>query len=86
MREFVSSVSPKGQITLPLEIRRLLGIKPRDKVAIHLEAETVTITPARSSLHAGYQSIGPLPSDLTDSEMTEIAADEHAERAAREGC
>lgn len=85
MKEFVSSVSPKGQITLPQEIRRRLGIKPKDKVAIRLDAETVTISPARASLRAGYQSIGPLPAPLTDSEMTEVAADEHAEPAARDG-
>lgn len=85
MREFLSSVSPKGQITLPLEIRRLLDIKPKDKVAIRIEDETVSIAPARSTLQAGYQSVGPLKTPLTDNEMTEIAAAEHAEAAAREG-
>ena len=32
-----SSVSPKGQVTIPVEIRRLLGVKPKDKVVFRVE-------------------------------------------------
>jgi antitoxin PrlF len=32
MREILSSVTTKGQVTIPIEIRRLLGVNPRDKV------------------------------------------------------
>ena len=33
MRELASSVSRKGQVTIPIEVRRLLRIAPGDKVA-----------------------------------------------------
>ncbi|HYU17829.1 MAG TPA: AbrB/MazE/SpoVT family DNA-binding domain-containing protein [Chloroflexota bacterium] len=37
MREAVTTVTRKGQVTVPIEIRRALGIKQGDKVAFVLE-------------------------------------------------
>lgn len=86
MKEFLSSVSPKGQITLPMEVRRRLGIKPKDQVAIDLEQDSVRIRPTkRQSFLDSYQAIPALPRHLSVEEMTEIAAEEHAEAAAKEG-
>lgn len=85
MKEFVSSLSPKGQITLPVEVRRRMGLKPKDQVAIRVEGDQVSIAPARSALFAAHQSIPALVPPRTLSEMTEIAAEEAAEEAAREG-
>jgi AbrB family looped-hinge helix DNA binding protein len=33
MKEFLATVTSKGQVTVPVEVRRLLGLKPQDKVA-----------------------------------------------------
>lgn len=85
MKEFLSSVSTKGQVTLPAEIRSRLGIKPRDKVVIVLDEEDVILRPAQVSLKAGFQSIPALKRRHSLDEMTEIAAEEHAEDVAREG-
>lgn len=85
MKEFESSVSPKGQITLPLEVRRRWGIKAKDKVAIHVDDDVVTLAPARAALATIYQSVPALPRSLSVEEMTEIAAEEHAQHVAREG-
>jgi len=46
-REAVSSVSPKGQITIPAAIRHLLGVGPKDRVAFRVENGEVVIRPAR---------------------------------------
>lgn len=43
MREIVSSVTSKGQVTIPVEVRRLLGVKPRDKVAFLVDGDNVRI-------------------------------------------
>jgi AbrB family looped-hinge helix DNA binding protein len=83
--EQVSSVSPKGQITLPADVRRRLGIKPKDKVSISLQGEVVVLKKAASELRAGYRSIPALTTRKSLEELTEIAAEEHAEETAREG-
>lgn len=38
MQEFTSKVTRKGQVTIPVEIRRHLGIKPADNVAFVVDA------------------------------------------------
>lgn len=78
-------MSPKGQVTIPAEIRAILGLRPRDKVAFEVQEGQVLIRPARSTLDAIYRSVPALENPLTDKQMTEIAQDEHARQAAEEG-
>ena len=85
MKEFVSSVSPKGQITLPVEIRRQLGVKPKDKVLIMLDGDEVRVTAANAEYAAGFQAVPALGRRRTLEEMTELAQEEHAQEVAREG-
>ncbi len=85
MKEYVSSVSPKGQITIPQEIRRILGVKPKDRVRFTLEDGEVKISPAASDLGALYQAVPALARRLSVAEMIEIAHEEQAEEVAREG-
>jgi AbrB family looped-hinge helix DNA binding protein len=80
MKEMLSSVSPKGQVTLPIEIRRKLGLKPKDKVAFSLEGRAVKLTPA-SPLDESYQAIPPLKPPRSWKEIEVLAAEEHAELA-----
>ena len=85
MASYTSSISPKGQITLPKDIRARLGLRAKDRVSIHLEDEHIVVTPAVDTLRAAYRSIPALKRPLTDREMTEVAAEEHAQAAARTG-
>lgn len=85
MKELLSSLSGKGQVTIPLEIRRALDLKPRDRLAFRLEGREVRIVPAAVSLQASFQAVPPLGRGLTDEEITQIAADEHAQHVAGEG-
>jgi len=48
VRELVSVVTRKGQITIPAEIRRALGLKKGDKVAFVMEAGQVRLKPTAS--------------------------------------
>jgi antitoxin PrlF len=43
-REVHASVTSKGQVTIPVEIRRLLGVGARDKVVFRVEDNQVRIT------------------------------------------
>jgi antitoxin PrlF len=85
MKEYVSSVSPKGQITIPIEIRKRLGVEPRDKVVFLVEGDEVKIVPITSSLEAGFQAFPALERPLSTEDMAAIAWEEHAQEIAREG-
>jgi AbrB family looped-hinge helix DNA binding protein len=43
-------VSPKGQVTLPREIRRKLNIKPGDQMAVILDGEQIVFKPFTKTL------------------------------------
>ena len=42
-----SKVSSKGQITLPAESRRAVGIQPHDRVIIRVSGNRIVVEPAR---------------------------------------
>lgn len=43
MKELLSTVTTKGQVTIPIEIRRLLGVAAHDKIAFILEGDQVRL-------------------------------------------
>ncbi len=43
--QFTTSVTQKGQATIPVAIRRILGIKPRSKIIIELKGNEASIKP-----------------------------------------
>jgi AbrB family looped-hinge helix DNA binding protein len=79
-----SSVSPKGQVTIPIELRRMLGLKPKDKVAFTVENGRVRISRALT-LDDLYMSVPALKTPMTDKEMTDLMWEEHIRHVAQEG-
>lgn len=55
--QYVRTVTQKGQVTIPVAIRRALGLKPNDKLAFRIDDTGVHIEPAKSSLLAGYGAV-----------------------------
>jgi antitoxin PrlF len=54
-----SKITSKGQITVPIEIRRLLGVREGDRLLFESDAEGVRIRPVRNkSVLAKYRGIG----------------------------
>jgi AbrB family looped-hinge helix DNA binding protein len=87
MREVVSTVTRKGQVTIPVEIRRLLGVAPRDRVAFVVEGRQVRLVRSRSVVE---RTAGVLRSDtptLSAEELRDAAelaiADEAVRRSER---
>ena len=39
MQNFETTLTEKGQVTIPQEIRKLLGLRPKDKVRFEVEGE-----------------------------------------------
>jgi antitoxin PrlF len=56
-----SSVSSKGQVTIPLEIRNRLGIKEGDRLEFVIEGEKTVLRPARGNPNPFAKYVGALP-------------------------
>ncbi len=86
MKEFISTISSKGQVTNPVEVLRQLGVGTADKVASVLTDEgKVELRPARFTLESVLGSIPALPNESIDldREIAEAREDEAAERMRR---
>ena len=59
MHEFETTITSKGQVTIPQEIRRLIGLHPKDKVRFEVDGEVVKIMRTSSKLLAGYGAVTP---------------------------
>ena len=59
MGEFETTITEKGQVTIPQEIRRIMGLHPHDRVRFEVRGELVTITRASSRLLAGFGAVTP---------------------------
>jgi AbrB family looped-hinge helix DNA binding protein len=64
MKEQLTVVTRKGQITLPAEMRRLLGIKQGDKVAVSVEdvgseQPRLSLKPVRSVAEMTFGAVRP---------------------------
>ncbi|MBT4290875.1 MAG: AbrB/MazE/SpoVT family DNA-binding domain-containing protein [Deltaproteobacteria bacterium] len=44
----ISTITSKGQVTIPKEIRSFLGIKPSDKINFTVEKGNVVLKPVRT--------------------------------------
>ena len=83
MKEIVATITQRGQVTVPAEVRRLLGLKPRGKVAFAIDEGVVRLTPARFTLETAYRSVRPLPRPVSDEEMVRVAKEGRTQRLAR---
>ena len=84
MHELETTLTQKGQVTIPSEIRAKLGLKPRDKVRFLVEGDSVKLTRAGGSIQDFYQSVPALSPARSWKEIEEIAHEERAQEAAQE--
>jgi len=77
-KQRVSTLSSKGQVTLPIEIRKHLGVNPNDKVAFVIEPDgKVQVTPARYPDIASLSgAAGSLKKPLSWKEMQQTARED----------
>jgi AbrB family looped-hinge helix DNA binding protein len=60
MQEFETRLTEKGQVTIPQEIRHLIGLQPRDMVRFEVVEGEVVIRRASSKLLAGFGAVAPM--------------------------
>jgi AbrB family looped-hinge helix DNA binding protein len=77
MKQRTSTLTRKGQVTIPAEIRRALALKQGDKVAFELEGDQVRIAPQGSIAEqtAGMFKTGepPLSAEELRAEASELS-------------
>ena len=59
MTKYTSKVTSRGQVTIPSELRRTMGIKPKDRVALELVDGGIKISPSSPGIVAGYGAVEP---------------------------
>lgn len=81
-KETVSTISTKGQVTLPIRVRRHLGVDPNDKVAFVIEP--TGDVKVKNVKYPDIQSLrgaaGFLKKSLSFKEMRQIAQEDRLER------
>lgn len=83
MREFVSTVTSKGQVTIPAAIRRHIGIDGQHKIAFVLEDDgQVTVRTAVHTLRSIRGAVAPITGRRTI-DFDDQIADAIEEEAAR---
>src|SRR5438045_2098139 len=65
LRAMETTMTQKGQVTVPAEIRAHLGLKPRDRVRFVLEGDAVRLrrAPSRIARHFGAVPVAGQPLD-----------------------
>ncbi len=69
MKDIVSTITRKGQVTVPAEVRRHLGIGTPDKVVFVIEGEDVRLKPVAFTLDTVFGSIPARPGTSADFEQ-----------------
>ena len=57
MKEITTTITQRSQVTVPAEVRRVLGVKPRDKVTFMIADGEVRLKPVSYSLESAYGSV-----------------------------
>ncbi len=82
MKEIVSTITSKGQVTIPAEVRRHLGVKRNDKVSFVLEPDGVVRlrVPRYPDIASLRGAAGALKKPLSWEETREIAREDRLGR------
>ncbi len=59
VKEMETTLTQKGQVTIPVEIRSRLGLKPKDKVVFKMEDDVVTLRRSPSKILRWYGAVIP---------------------------
>lgn len=80
MAELLAVVTEKGQVTIPVDIRRKLGIGPREKIAFVVadDGRVEIRRPTFPTIQSLVGIAGKLPRPMEWSEMLEIAHEDAA--------
>lgn len=70
------SITKKGQVTIPLQLRKKLGLETGSEVVFEEAKGIIKIVPALSTLRSVYGSVKPLKKKTSFNKMKQIALEE----------
>ena len=82
--ELARTVTQKGQVTIPVRIRRLLRIEPHDRVTFHVEQDKVYLRVERDTLESAYGAVPPLKRPEDFQALRDQAMEDQVERTLEE--
>ncbi len=83
MKEITTTITQRGQVTIPAEVRRLLGVKPRDKVTFRIEDGEVRLKAVAFTLEQAFGSVKPSHQPEDFEALAKIAWEDRAEEIVR---
>lgn len=78
LKRYTTTMTERGQVTLPADVRRLLGIKPKEKVTFEVEGNEIRLTPPRFTVESVRGSVPALSERKSLEEIYQEAGDEYA--------
>jgi antitoxin PrlF len=82
-KEYIGTITSKGQVTIPAAVREALGLSAQDKVVFRLSAgNKVVLEPLPMSLEEAFGSVQPLSRPENFAALRETAREERIERSA----
>ncbi len=79
MKEIVSTITSKGQVTIPAEVRKHLGLKTNDKISFVIEDQggVRLKAPRYPNIASVAGAAGSLKHPLSSQQMREIATEDY---------
>jgi AbrB family looped-hinge helix DNA binding protein len=78
--EYIRTVTSKGQVTIPSEVRNALGVKPNSQVVVSLQGGKVVIEPVAMTLEEAFGSVKPITRPENFKALRKAALTEKAEK------
>lgn len=80
-KEYIATITSKGQVTIPIEVRNQLHLSPQDKIIFRVvEGNRLEVEPLPMTLEEAYGSVSPLNQPEDFAAMKRIIDEERAER------
>ena len=80
IQEYVSTLSPKGQVTIPAPVRLALGVKPKDQVLFKIKDGTVELLPSSLTLESTYGAVPAKKHPEDFKELRDQTIEQHIQR------
>lgn len=77
-RDLVRVVTQKGQVTIPVQLRRALDIEPGDRIIFSAREGEVILKPTAENLTSAYGAVKPLTRPEDFQALRDRAVEEHA--------